>query len=79
VAQITERPLTGRTLVRPLVLMEVAVATYLRGFPTAGHDVLLAGVLGMGARFGFIVWITHGGAGWHERFSSHHGITSVEA
>ena len=116
--QVKERPLTARTLVRPLVLMGVAVATYLRGFPTAGRDVLLAvvlgaagaaigvtsgitvrlrhagdggvlaraglasaafWVLGMGARFGFIVWITHGGAGWLERFSSQHGITGAEA
>jgi len=116
--QIREKPLTNRSLIRPLIIMAVAVVEYLRGFPTAGDDVALvlllgalgaaigvasgvtvhmraarAGVvlaragmssavfwvLGMGGRFGFIVWITHSGASWLGSFSRQHGITSVEA
>ena len=36
-------------------------------------------VLGMGSRFAFLVWITHGGAAATARFSVAHGITSKEA
>jgi len=40
--QIRERPLTNRSLIRPLVIVGIAVASYLNGFPTAGNDVVLA-------------------------------------
>jgi hypothetical protein len=43
--QIKERPLTTRQLVRPLVILGIAVASYLHGIPTAGNDLVLAGVL----------------------------------
>jgi hypothetical protein len=36
-------------------------------------------VLGMGSRFAFLIWITHGGAATTERFSAAHAITSKEA
>jgi hypothetical protein len=36
-------------------------------------------VLGMGSRFGFAVWASHGGAVTLGRFSAHHGITSGSA
>ncbi|HEY1689661.1 MAG TPA: hypothetical protein VGF95_12455 [Solirubrobacteraceae bacterium] len=36
-------------------------------------------VLGMGSRFAFLIWITHGGASALETFSIHHSITSHEA
>lgn len=43
--QIKERPLTTRTLVRPLVILGIAVVTYLHTIPTAGNDLVLAGAL----------------------------------
>lgn len=36
-------------------------------------------VLGMGLRFAFLIWITHGGAAATARFSAAHAITSKEA
>ena len=36
-------------------------------------------VLGMGSRFAFLVWMTHGGAAAVARFSATHGITSTAA
>jgi hypothetical protein len=36
-------------------------------------------VLGMGSRFAFLIWITHGGAATIGRFSAGHSITSGEA
>ena len=36
-------------------------------------------VLGMGGRFGFLVWINHSGAGSLRHFSAAHSITSAEA
>ncbi len=112
--QLKERELTNTTLLRPLVILGVALATYFHGIPTAGNDLLLitvlalvgcligtasgqtvfmrrgehgevlarAGwasavfwVLGMGSRFAFIVWITHGGAPALGQFSATHSIT----
>jgi len=43
--QIKERPLTTKSLVRPLVIVGIAVLTYLNGIPTAGNDLVLVGVL----------------------------------
>jgi len=116
--QIKERKLTTATLIRPLVVVAVAVVDYLHGVPTAGNDLVLVGVfallgtliglasgqtvlmrrgpdndvlarsgwasaffwvLGMGSRFAFIVWITHGGAASIASFSAAHSITSREA
>jgi hypothetical protein len=43
--QIKERTLTTRTLVRPLVIVGIAVANYLHGIPTAGNDLVLVAIL----------------------------------
>lgn len=116
--QIKERSLTKRLLVRPIVIVGVAVLNYLHGIPTAGNDLVLVGalglvglligvasgqtvfmrsdgrggvlaraglasallwVLGMGSRFGFLVWINNGGGSTIARFSAEHSITSAEA
>ena len=45
--QLKERPLTTRTLVRPLVILGIAVASYFQGIPTAGNDLVLVGVLAL--------------------------------
>ncbi len=36
--QLKERRLTARVLLRPLVIVAVAVAIYARAIPTAGND-----------------------------------------
>jgi hypothetical protein len=116
--QIKERPMTRKALIRPLVVLSIAVANYLHGIPTQGNDLILVGalaaiggligvssgftailgrrldgvvtlrsgwlsgffwVLGMGSRFGFAYWSSHGGVGSIASFSSSHQITSAEA
>jgi hypothetical protein len=116
--QIKERPLTTKALIRPVVILAVAVANYLHGIPTAGNDLVLIAVLallgaligvasgqtvmmrrgpqgqalarsgwasaffwvlGMGSRFAFIVWITHGGGATIASFSAQHSITTPQA
>jgi hypothetical protein len=116
--QIKERRLTTRTMVRPFVIIAIAVANYLHGIPTAGNDLVLivvlcaiggligaasgqalkmrvregavlarAGfasaffwVLGMGSRFGFLIWINESGGGRSlAHFSAAHSITSADA
>ena len=42
--QIKERTLTTKSLIRPLIIVGIAVANYLHGIPTAGNDLLLVGV-----------------------------------
>jgi hypothetical protein len=116
--QIKERKLTTQTIVRPIVIVGVAVANYFHSIPTAGNDlILIVGlaltgltigvasgvavimrrgadgdvlarggwasaffwVLGMGSRFAFLIWITHGGAPTIASFSASHSITSGSA
>ena len=116
--QIRERQLTNRQLIRPLIILGVAVASYLKGIPTHGNDLVLLGVLGvigavigvasgvtvimhrrpdgittfrsgwvsgifwvlgMGSRFAFAWWASHGGASSIATFSATHHITSGEA
>jgi hypothetical protein len=116
--QVKERQLTMRTLVRPLVILGIAVANYLHGIPTGGNDLALLAalailggsigvasglavimrtdadgrvlirsgwisglfwVLGMGSRFAFAVWMSHGGMSTVASFSAHNAITSAEA
>jgi hypothetical protein len=116
--QIKERPLTTKAIVRPIVILGVAVANYFHSIPTAGNDLVLitilaltglsigvasgvsvrmrrgehgetlarAGwasacfwVLGMGSRFAFLVWISHGGSASIGSFSAAHSITSGAA
>jgi hypothetical protein len=43
--QIKERPITTKQLLRPVVVLAIAVASYLHGIPTAGNDLVLAGAL----------------------------------
>ncbi len=43
--QIKERPLTTKALIRPMIIVGVAVLNYLHGIPTAGNDLVLIGVL----------------------------------
>lgn len=116
--QIKERKLTTKALVRPMVIVAIAVLNYLHGIPTAGNDLVLVvvlalvglligvasgqtvimrrdsdgdvlaraawlsgffWVLGMGSRFAFLVWLSHGGAATIGHFSAQHAITSGEA
>jgi hypothetical protein len=116
--QVKERTLTTKTLIRPLVILAIAVANYFHGIPTAVNDLVLVGVLavvglsigvasgrtvlmrrgrdgdvlaragwasaifwvlGMGSRFAFAVWISHGGASAVGQFSAQHAITSAQA
>ena len=116
--QIKERKLTARQLIRPLVILGIAVANYLHGIPTQGNDLLLVGVvaliggmiglasgltvimnrrpdgsvtfrsgwlsgifwvLGMGSRFAFAYWASHGGASSIGSFSVQHHITGGDA
>lgn len=118
VLQLKERTLTTKSLVRPLIILGVAVTNYLHGIPTAGNDLVLVGVLatvglligtasgvtvfmrrgsggevlaragwasaifwvlGMGSRFAFAVWVSHGGAATIGSFSAAHAITSGQA
>ncbi|MGD0199005.1 MAG: hypothetical protein ABSC56_14015 [Solirubrobacteraceae bacterium] len=55
--QIKERPLTNRMLVRPLVIVGIAVANYLHGIPTAGNDLVLVGAL---ALVGLLIGVASG-------------------
>jgi len=43
--QIKERTLTTKALIRPLVIVGIAVASYLHGIPTAGNDLVLVAAL----------------------------------
>jgi hypothetical protein len=45
--QVTEQRLTTRMLVRPLIIVGIAVISYLHGIPTGGNDLALAAVLGL--------------------------------
>jgi hypothetical protein len=45
--QLKERPLTTKTLVRPLVIVSIAVVNYLHGIPTGGNDLVLIGALAL--------------------------------
>jgi len=45
--QIKERKLTTKALVRPMVIVAIAVVNYLHGIPTAGNDLVLLVVLAL--------------------------------
>ena len=57
--QLSERELTIKTLVRPLVIVGVAVVTYLHGIPTAGNDLVL---LACTALIGGVIGVASGQA-----------------
>jgi hypothetical protein len=86
-------PTAGNDLVLVAVLATIGLtiglasgATVLMRPGRAGEVLVRAGwasaffwVLGMGSRFAFAVWISHGGAATIGHFSAHHAITSGEA
>lgn len=47
VLQIREQRLTIRMLVRPVVIVGIAVASYLHGVPTSGNDLVLVGAFAL--------------------------------
>jgi hypothetical protein len=55
--QIKERKLTTKAIVRPLIIVGVAVASYLHGIPTAGNDLVLVSVL---ALLGLLIGVASG-------------------
>jgi hypothetical protein len=57
--QIKERPLTTHALIRPLVIVSIAVVSYFKSVPTAGNDLVLIGVL---ALFGLMLGTAAGKA-----------------
>ena len=57
--QVKERTLTTRTLIRPLVILGIAVVNYLHGIPTGGNDLILVGALALlGAVIGMASGVT---------------------
>ncbi len=57
--QIKERKLTAKALIRPVVIVAIAVANYLHGIPTAGNDLVLIVVL---ALVGLLIGVASGQA-----------------
>lgn len=57
--QIKERKLTAKALIRPVVIVAIAVANYLHGIPTAGNDLVLLVVL---ALIGLLIGVASGQA-----------------
>jgi len=57
--QIKERKLTAKALIRPMVIVAIAVANYLHGIPTAGNDLVLVAVL---ALLGLLIGVASGQA-----------------
>lgn len=55
--QIKERALTTKALVRPVIILGIAVANYVHGIPTAGNDLVLIGAL---ATLGLLIGIASG-------------------
>jgi hypothetical protein len=55
ILQLREREMSWRQLVRPVVILAIAVANYLHGFPTQGNDLLLIGAFALvGATIGIL-------------------------
>jgi hypothetical protein len=55
--QLKERRLTTKSIVRPLIIVGIAVANYLHGIPTAGNDLVLVSMLGL---LGLIIGMASG-------------------
>ena len=64
--QIKWRPLNNRTLIRPLVIVAIAVVSYFNSIPTAGNDLVLIVVL---AAFGGLIGLAAGQATFVRRRS----------
>jgi hypothetical protein len=61
-------------------LSGLATSVWRRGENVVSRAGLLAAflwVLGMGARFAFVIWVTHSGAAAVASFSAHHDITGT--
>ncbi len=72
--QIKWRPLTTRALVRPLIIVAVAVVSYFHSIPTAGNDLLLIAAL---AAVGAILGVSAGRATFLRRRSD--GVVEARA
>lgn len=71
--QMIEERLTARTILIPAALLTWAGYTYLRGFPTAGNDLLLiAAFTGVGVLFGVA-------GGFLTRVRYHDGAVRIKA
>jgi hypothetical protein len=57
--QIKEKPLSTKSLLRPLIIVGVAVASYFTSLPTAGNDLVLIVALGL---FGLLIGTASGQA-----------------
>jgi hypothetical protein len=57
--QIKERKLTAKAIIRPMVIVAIAVTNYLHGIPTAGNDLVLIVVL---ALVGLLIGVASGQA-----------------
>jgi hypothetical protein len=57
--QIKERKLIAKAIIRPMVIVAIAVANYLHGIPTAGNDLVLIVVL---ALVGLLIGVASGQA-----------------
>jgi hypothetical protein len=71
--QIRERPLTTRSLLRPLVIVAIAVVIYFSSLPTAGNDLVLIGAL---ALLGALLGISAGQATFIRRRSEDGAVTA---
>jgi hypothetical protein len=59
ILQMKERVLTNRALIRPLIIVAVAVVSYFKTFPTAGNDIALIIVISLiGATLGVLSGVT---------------------
>jgi hypothetical protein len=59
IIQMKERVLTNVALLRPVVILAAAVASYFQSFPTAGNDIpLILAISGIGAALGILSGIT---------------------
>jgi hypothetical protein len=59
ILQMKERVLTNKTLLRPVIILAIAVFSYFKTFPTAGNDIpLIIAVSGIGAVLGLLSGVT---------------------
>ena len=72
--QIRWQPLTNRLLLRPLIIVAIAVAVYFHSIPTAGNDLVLIVVL---AALGAVIGVAAGQATFMRRRAD--GIVEARA
>ncbi len=73
--QVKEKPLSTKSLLRPLVIVGIAVANYFTSLPTAGNDLVLIAVLGL---VGLLIG-TAAGQATIVRFRASDGAVTVRA